>query len=315
MSVLVRDRLSTPRSSRRGLMGLGASAQESHPELLRQAEQQAASVGITLECREELTQSPGLPPLYNRLCRALCPSGQWSGRVFGADYIAPGGYALTVLRTDMQGECAAPTPTDQWVSGQITATGSSTSGGSKSPAAPPPVTPTASIVNLTRGGASFTVGDRFQLTIRGAANQPVTGTALQNGVNLGTTAYGSTDATGVRVLTGEMDASTVGTWTEIWAVGGVKASPLSFQVAAAPTAPKPPADQSGQSQNKSGSSKEEVVIKGSAGGRQGSAMPPAGSNPDAPTISIPDLIEQVPWWAWVVAGVGVTYMATRRSGR
>lgn len=104
--------------------------------------------------------------------------------------------------------------------------------------APPPapvVRPAvASISNTSRPGQPFQVGDAWKLTITGTPGQPVAGTASQNGQSLGTTPYGSTDGNGQLVLTGAMDASTVGNWSELWTVGTVSAPVLAFSVSPAP---------------------------------------------------------------------------------
>lgn len=77
------------------------------------------------------------------------------------------------------------------------------------------------------------MGDNFAVTIRGAANSPVTNTASQNGQSLGTAAYGSTDGQGQRVITGTMTPGTEGAWSETWTVGGASAGSLNFSVAGA----------------------------------------------------------------------------------
>lgn len=104
----------------------------------------------------------------------------------------------------------------------------------------PTVSPTVQLNNLTHpGNMHFLVGDSFQVVVHGGANQAVTASATQDGVFLGNTSYGSTNASGNFTLTGVMSAtpSTVTlspfeTWTETWYVGGVAATPnLSFTVA------------------------------------------------------------------------------------
>jgi len=98
----------------------------------------------------------------------------------------------------------------------------------------PLVPASATFINTSRPGqSSFQVGDSWQLTIKGAPNQPVSGSASQNGNSLGTTSYGSTDSTGTRVLTGTMDPTTVGNWAELWTVGASPAPVLNFTVAPA----------------------------------------------------------------------------------
>lgn len=89
-----------------------------------------------------------------------------------------------------------------------------------------------SIENLSGGSASnFRIGDKWRITVSGPANAAVTNSAQQNGVSLGQQGHGTTDASGKLILTGTMDASTQGGWTEQWYVGGNAAGNLSFTVA------------------------------------------------------------------------------------
>jgi hypothetical protein len=106
------------------------------------------------------------------------------------------------------------------------------------PHPPAPVASSAAIANTSRPGQSFKVGDSWRLTVTGAPNSPVIGAASQNGSSLGATPYGNTDASGTMVLTGSMDSSTVGNWSETWTVGNTPAPALTFSVAGAP-APAP----------------------------------------------------------------------------
>ena len=97
----------------------------------------------------------------------------------------------------------------------------------------------ATMVNTSRPGQPLAVGDSWTLTITGPANSPVSNTASQNGNSLGTTPYGSTNGSGVFSLNGTATASTVGTWSETWSVGGVSAPALNFTVSAAPSSGSP----------------------------------------------------------------------------
>lgn len=106
------------------------------------------------------------------------------------------------------------------------------------PSSTPAVPASATFTNVSRPGqSSFQVGDSWQLVITGGPNQPVSGSASQNGNSLGTTSYGSTDSTGKLVLTGTMDATTVGNWAELWTVGASAAPVLTFAVAPLAGAP------------------------------------------------------------------------------
>ena len=89
-----------------------------------------------------------------------------------------------------------------------------------------------SLVNVTRGGSDFLVGDLWRVDVNGPPNQPVVNHAVKDGIDLGSTQYGYTDGSGNFVLTGSMAGVDVGHWTETWSVGGVDATPtLMFTVA------------------------------------------------------------------------------------
>jgi hypothetical protein len=122
------------------------------------------------------------------------------------------------------------------------ATGSTSAGTGGTVAVPVTLT----FTNTSRAGMPLQVGDSWSLTIMGSANTPVTADATQNGKLVANgTAFGSTDASGKRVLTGVMTADTVGQWQETFHVGSQSAQ-LSFTVASASAgkAPPPP-DQTG----------------------------------------------------------------------
>jgi hypothetical protein len=163
-------------------------------------------------------------------------------------------------------------------------------------------TPTVQILNTTRPGQPFRVGDGWRLTVTGQAVAQVSATVTQNGRSLGTTIYGSTDSAGRFVLTGVMDASTVGTWSEVWTVGNRSAAPLGFVVSpAAATVPAPPAG--------------------------GSQDHPVSQAPPTPPIDATDYIAQIntgyvaqaqealqasgplglPWWAVGLAAAGLVF--------
>lgn len=90
-----------------------------------------------------------------------------------------------------------------------------------------------SLVNLTRSNMPLQVGDRWQLIIRGGANLPVTIFGLKDGAAVGSpTPFGSTDATGVRVIDGLMTQNEVGSWRETVTVGTSSAD-ISFVVSPA----------------------------------------------------------------------------------
>jgi inhibitor of cysteine peptidase len=91
---------------------------------------------------------------------------------------------------------------------------------------------TVAITNLTRPGhnTDFRVGDNWTLTINGPPYQTVSLTATFNGSSSSST-YGQTNASGAFSMSGYMDPSTVGNWTEVWTVGPIQATPtLVFTV-------------------------------------------------------------------------------------
>lgn len=94
-----------------------------------------------------------------------------------------------------------------------------------------------SFVNTSRPGQPFQVGDTWQLTVKGSPNAPVSASASQNGASMGTTPFGSTDATGTLVLNGSFSAAQVGSWLQMWTVGASPAPVLSFSVSAPAGAP------------------------------------------------------------------------------
>jgi hypothetical protein len=102
-------------------------------------------------------------------------------------------------------------------------------------------TTSVQLTNTSRPGQTFQVGDKFTLVVTGAANQAVTGSGTQNGVSKGTTPYGNTDSAGKFTISGTMTPDTVGTWTEVWTVGGVPSAQLSFTVSQATQTSSAPA--------------------------------------------------------------------------
>lgn len=99
-------------------------------------------------------------------------------------------------------------------------------------AASSPTPTTAAIQNTSRPGQPLQVGDTWSVTVHGAANSPVTATVQQSGQSASSSNFGSTDSNGNFSLSGTADSSTVGSWTETWAVAGVNASPFTFTVSA-----------------------------------------------------------------------------------
>jgi hypothetical protein len=118
-------------------------------------------------------------------------------------------------------------------------TSSSTSSGSTSGSGTPAVTQTtAKLTNLTAPGQPYAVGDSFQLVISGPPNQPVTGSASQNGAVSSSTNFGTTNSAGQLVITGTWGASDAGTWLEAWQVGNSAPAAVNFTIGGG-SAPSP----------------------------------------------------------------------------
>jgi hypothetical protein len=93
------------------------------------------------------------------------------------------------------------------------------------------VSPTAQLVDTTRGGTDFHVGDSFMLTVLGPARQQVTVTQTINGVTGSPFVFGQTDDNGRFFVSGSWAASDAGTYTQVWTAGGLQAVPvLNFVV-------------------------------------------------------------------------------------
>jgi hypothetical protein len=152
------------------------------------------------------------------------------------------------------------------------------------------------IVNKSRTGSSFFVGDSWELTVTGSPNRPVSATVTQGGQASSTATFGNTDSSGNLVVRGTMDASTVGTWKEMWTVGTAAAPVLSFTVAAAPA----------------GSSSTSSTDSGAPGAP---GAPASNSLTDFLSSTFDVFGFNVPYWAagLVVGGVGV--MALRGGKR
>ena len=92
--------------------------------------------------------------------------------------------------------------------------------------------PTLQLTNLTHPnlGLNYLVGDTYRLTITGAPNQPVTMVQTANGA-LSNQSFGNTDAYGDLTVDYLEQTANIGSYTQVWSVGGVQASPaLSFTI-------------------------------------------------------------------------------------
>jgi hypothetical protein len=94
------------------------------------------------------------------------------------------------------------------------------------------VSPSVQLVDVTRGGTDYHAGDMFTLTVKGQPNQPVS--VIQNTNNtIGNSpvVLGSTDGSGIFIISGTWSSSDVGTYAQVWSAGNLQARPvLSFTV-------------------------------------------------------------------------------------
>ena len=106
----------------------------------------------------------------------------------------------------------------------------------------PQSAPQSAPLSVKLNADGFKVGDRWTITVTGPAHSSVQARAWHNGVDRGTAAMGTTNASGQLVLQGQFDASVVGTWNQEWTVGGRPAGNLNFVVTAGEraTASAPP---------------------------------------------------------------------------
>jgi hypothetical protein len=86
--------------------------------------------------------------------------------------------------------------------------------------------PLVRMLNVTHPfSQNFEIGDRFEITINGAPNQPVSVRTTMHGRTDWSPIVGSTDSTGRWSAAGQFDKNDFGSWREIWTVGGKLASP------------------------------------------------------------------------------------------
>ena len=87
------------------------------------------------------------------------------------------------------------------------------------------------LLNASRPGSDFRVGDRFEIVITAAPNQPVSVRTMRQGHTDWSPVIGTTDSTGQWSTGGQFENRDFGGWGEIWTVGGKLASPaIQFSV-------------------------------------------------------------------------------------
>jgi hypothetical protein len=94
--------------------------------------------------------------------------------------------------------------------------------------------PLVRLVNTSNPASRvFQVGDRFEVLLTGAPNQPVSVRTTMNGRTDWGPIIGATDSTGRWSTAGQFEKSDFGGWYEVWTVGGKLASPaVEFSVSA-----------------------------------------------------------------------------------
>jgi hypothetical protein len=94
--------------------------------------------------------------------------------------------------------------------------------------------PAVLLTNSTRpAGTDFQIGERFEIVVTAAANQPVSVRTTMKGRTDWGPVVGWTDLSGRWSTTGQFEKGDFGDWSEVWTVGGKLASPaLHFSVGA-----------------------------------------------------------------------------------
>jgi hypothetical protein len=92
--------------------------------------------------------------------------------------------------------------------------------------------PIVRLRNVSRPmSGDFQIGDRFEILITAAPNQPVSVRTTMNGRTDWGPIIGSTDSTGRWSTGGQFEKSDFGGWSEVWTVGGKLAGPaIQFSV-------------------------------------------------------------------------------------
>jgi hypothetical protein len=149
---------------------------------------------------------------------------------------------------------------------------------------------------------NFQVGDTWSVTVTGPANQPVYVAGNKDGVVFPTYQIGTTDESGTFVLNGTMAAADVGSWFEVWTVGGTLSGNINMQgrmvgsvnfTLAAPAPAQPQQQTTPTTPPSPATSPAFVNTVLNSGGLQIAGY-------------------DIPWWAVGVAGAGLLFMFTGR---
>jgi hypothetical protein len=87
-------------------------------------------------------------------------------------------------------------------------------------------TPLVRLINSSHpSSAEFSVGDRFEILILGAPNQPISVRTTTQGRTDWSAVIGSTDNTGKWSTGGQFEKTDFGGWSAVWTIGGKLAGP------------------------------------------------------------------------------------------
>jgi hypothetical protein len=86
--------------------------------------------------------------------------------------------------------------------------------------------PLVHLLNASRPGSDFRIGDRFEIVITAAPHQRVSVRTSRQGRTDWSPVVGSTDGAGHWSTGGQFEKRDFGSWGEIWTVGGKLASPV-----------------------------------------------------------------------------------------
>jgi hypothetical protein len=89
--------------------------------------------------------------------------------------------------------------------------------------------PTVTLTDNTTTNGTYYAFDYFTLTVTGQANAQVS--VIMNGVDYGV--QGTTNNSGVYVLSGQWTSAQVGSYTQVWYVAGIPSAGISFAIVAA----------------------------------------------------------------------------------
>lgn len=230
-------------ATRIGLRGLG--------DVNDQAEAVAAAMGISLDCRPVVRDYPGGSYTEN-ICSA--PGSSANRDAYNAELVveSPGAFAGDYQRASdavpynpllpapwffppgYQPSIAEQAKYAPTAAAVVQAT-TPPSAVINAPATSMIYNPQVTIANLSRPGQTggFQVGDRWRITVTGAA--PNTQVLAKGGMvgEDATTPMGQTDSNGIWVFAGNMGGGDVGAWREHFEVGGRATGDIAFTVAVA----------------------------------------------------------------------------------